>query len=770
MGKVCPVCGKDYDKGWFAFQWCPSCTAYICRKCLGKKDNCPSCKGQTKVETGPAMTLMTGGVLLLVGLMFLGMSFHSLIAKGPDYSNIADANEGQLVKLHGTVNSTDQIVIVIKETDDVYRLQTYSLFRLFDSSNASILVDVGNCGDFHYSRHYHRDSDSYTYENGDDITVVGSVRARTDGNLTVYADRIFPRTRDPDDMSYTVWIIVPICLIGAIVISAGQGQKYWHRRQHARYLELHPPTRITVPGEEGAVRDSSGRPVQMVSEAGVEWHENLMYHQFDKYGYWSGAIMIATLALFIYLYFTWLSGDLGAFLLIVLLVEMFPAAFILVPWGYKRMIATRAGISSKGIHFRYGRGDVPWYYRKFVKWEDIQRLNGDYKYPANKVMFNSPNSMTLWIDEQPHNMIMCREIYRIVSAEFSRRFPDRPVDKPLPEEVFKKETEIKKKEVMASGGIEWIPNKPEHRKRMRMLGWSLIAVALVIAIWGFTLLPSPNAMGPWMAAFMVGMIAMFPFASKSTTPEAVAFTKDAFLVKKSFTRPTPDKDEYIAWDSVKTVNPLFSDNLYLKLKQKEFELIYSVDPALLSKFIETVDRLYLEAHPEDRTAQRKGQGCEYIPNNARPMLKKMLVYPAVILLVLMPVMYLVGGLWLGWGLYSLIISMYLITFGKDIHGKHYGQFKRAPVSVGISSEGIHAEYGGAPVPHCSFSFLSWKEINAIGTPEDVFEERYRSGSLSDTQARKHLAVRKKSGTSFILGPIDKELADRIMERAPRTKK
>jgi len=769
MGRVCPVCGKDYGKGWLAFQWCPSCKAYICRKCIGDKDKCPTCKGRTKVETGPVMTLLVGGIFLLVGLMFIGMSFGSLIEKGPDYSDIADAKEGQLVKLQGTLNSTDQIAVVIKEVDDVYRLQTYSLFRLVDSSNASILVDVGNCGDFHYSRHYHRDSDTYTFENGDDITVVGSVRARADGNLTVYADRLFRGTKDPDDRSYLIWTTIPICLFGAIVVSAGQVQKYWHRRLHARYLGVHPPTRITVPGEEDGVRDSSGRPIEMVSDAGIEWHENLMHRQFDKYGYWSGAFMIATVALFIYVHLMWWPGDIWAFLLIVLLVEMFPAAFILVPWGYKRMIATRAGISSKGIHFRYGREDVPWYYKKFVKWEDIQRLKGDYSYPANKVMLNSPNSMTLWIEEQPYNMIMGREIYKVVSQEFGKRFPDRPVDKPLPEEVFKKETETKKKEVMASGGIEWIPNKPLMRRRMLVLGWAMIAAAAAIAIFGFTLLPSPNAMGPWMVAFFLGLPAMFPFVIRSTTPEAVAFTNDAFMVKHSMSKPVPDRDDYIAYDTVKTVNPFYGDTLYLALKKKDFEIVSSVDSEFLRKFIEEVDGRHLDAHPEDRTIRRDGRSIEFVPNGARPALRRLLFVPLGVFIGLTPVSYYLGG-WFALGMCLVLFGSYSITFGKDIHGKHYSQLKRAPVSVGVSADGIFANFEKAAVPPPSFSFIGWKEIKEIGTVADVLEEPSRKSSLHDTATRKHIAVRKKSGTSFILGPIDKELADRILERAPRTKK
>jgi len=398
---ICPNCGREYGGSLLRFDWCPGDRAYFCTACMREKAGCPTCKSKPAgVHLGVA-----GLVLFIIVVVSAAAVLPQHISRSMDIqaepADFGNATAGKDVKLVASLKSPEKTAFILLLRDGRWQLLMNSNVSVVDGKGKTIRLDLSTCHDFSPLFHNRSNTTRCEYQNGDRVTVFGSVRDDGAGNRTLEVRRLFPGEKDPYSLQpgwyQTLWLVPAV----AFILFLQALMFYLYRRHlHKRYVAGHPVA-------DKDVLDSAVPPRD------IEWRESPVpqraHKRSGRLSVVAGLLLVAVVVPSVIVPWVW-----DEYPLVMVSATLVSLLCVLAAYYFREsahISPSQVGFSRKGIHIRYipGKGPVQ---VVTLNWPDIGRATKASEFWTARMKF--------YTDRRIEEIIAPRELWREIENEHAR--------------------------------------------------------------------------------------------------------------------------------------------------------------------------------------------------------------------------------------------------------------------------------------------------------------------------------------------------------------
>lgn len=759
----CGNCGRSYSRFSPANnRWCATDKLLFCARCSQyRKVLCPICGNKLSFLAGQLFTLgLTFGALGLVLLgLFLPSMFSQLAINNMPTTSLealSPSTHGQ-VKVEGTIAAGQGVVISGYDQSEgggnyQWVWLTLNNFNLTDN-NATVLVDVSGLSNeqdiFGSPQSPPGEPDGSQFEAGDYVGLIGTLGA--EGNRTVlYATSI---TDHPPD--YYPAVLVPLYLTLPMAVpglgALGTGVYLGSRR-----LKAHEAT-LRASGRAARWKEVPSPP----PNESVAWLPNPDLNRMRSRSQACGvgfAVSIAVVAGGVY------EGFLGGSPTVVGVLAGLGSCGALVlgiVWatyrGFSRKGVARLGLAPSGLYVDYAPAapkDLPRYFR----WSDISELStGPMASATTLVLTTSLGEETL--------MNLDRPLVPAVRAAFERTKAPAPPPARADQPLVLRATLPSSSENgrLQEEDVVWSPNllRPQ---RMRT-GALLLALQVPIAIYFVLDLYPLIGFANGIAIFFVPGIwgAMWFWNGYANVPARHGLSSGALHISQR------SGEKVIPWADIQELNP-GSTGMRIKTNAGFIESLFSLDNSFVQA---SIDRFEGFRRARAGIPVRPLSASEAVDWQLNPAARSCSAWfyltfyaplagaaATFVILGLLLTRWGVPTPWLLAGTFAILPATGAIVAIKTIRPYRY-----APTRIGLSRDGIRAEYRAGAHPPFLLREQAWTDVAKVNR-EGELANLISGGWLKPTPSSRFINFLTTWGSDRMLGPISPQLEEEIFRRLP----
>jgi hypothetical protein len=455
------------------------------------------------------------------------------------------------------------------------------------------------------------------------------------------------------------------------------------------------------------------------------------------------------------------------YFLIVLISAFILSLSIIFHW-VSNLVPKKIGLSTKGIHFQYKGKKPPFGKIEFIPWIEIGIIHRQNPKLLKFVFKTIPKNMQFNEDYYEFDV----ELQQKVLDAFERSKDDTG-HRHKRTDVEKPQTSVKGTTKDSVDKIKWVEN--DFYRKDRYWNWAIAIFitfgALVFVLYKFSISDPENFFFYLIILILPIFMLLFDRLLQNIIPLKVGFSDKGIHFHYRKVAANQIQVWSISWTELKWMEPIISRNIRFKMHTGEEHRFFTMSEKVLQTIADNIDSRYLLGHPMEKQPEMKPEPLSWEVNKSYRTVQLYIWIPLIFAIIyLIPLPFIFYSKFTILLMIIILATTPMLIFGIIIPAEYYFDLTTVPTSVAFTKHGLFARYGRFKRDHGLIASIRWDEIGDIPEITQALSSSPVFQGFKRSRMEENLVIIKKSGTSFLLGPIDKTIKQRIIENYESVKK